>query len=109
MKALGLLTILIFLSSCMEAASNGRHTASSDQEISGGGQNGPGGNNAVGNENPMDPSNVQRIDAKVEIRHLIEPKIDDNSPGGAYTRKLTIPKNYDGYLYLAGINVSTLA
>ncbi|MEX1098994.1 MAG: hypothetical protein WEB87_01125, partial [Bacteriovoracaceae bacterium] len=31
------------------------------------------------------------------------------SPGGSYTRKLTIPKNYDGFLHVAGINISTLA
>jgi len=47
--------------------------------------------------------------AKVEIRHLVEPKIDDNHDGGAYLRKLTLPKNYDGYLYVAGLNISTLA
>jgi hypothetical protein len=54
-------------------------------------------------------STDEEIIPKVEIRHLIEPKIDDDDTGGDYTRKLTIPKNYHGLLYLAGINVTTLA
>jgi hypothetical protein len=47
-------------------------------------------------------------DPKVELRHLIEPKVDDNSTGGTYLRKMTLPKNYDGLLYVAGININTL-
>lgn len=55
---------------------------------------------------------------KVEIRHLIEPNLsyDPNyssgtgyAGGGSYVRKLTLPKNYQGKLYLAGININTLA
>lgn len=58
------------------------------------------------------------IPPKVEIRHLIEPNLstDPNySPGtgyaggGSYVRKLTLPKNFQGRLYLAGINIGTLA
>lgn len=47
-------------------------------------------------------------EAIVEIRHLIEPKIDDDSDGGTYLKKLTIPKNYNGLLYVAGLNISSL-
>lgn len=55
---------------------------------------------------------------KVEVRHLIEPNLstDPNySPGtgyaggGSYVRKLTLPKNYAGRLYVAGINIGTLS
>ena len=55
---------------------------------------------------------------KVEIRHLIEPNLSTDttystgtglSGGGSYVRKLTIPKNFAGRLYLAGINFGTLA
>ncbi|MBL7665871.1 MAG: hypothetical protein JNM93_12115 [Bacteriovoracaceae bacterium] len=40
--------------------------------------------------------------AKVEMRHLVNPY------DGTYTRKLTIPKNYRGELYLSGLNFQTL-
>jgi hypothetical protein len=55
---------------------------------------------------------------KVEVRHLIEPNLSTDptySPGtgyaggGSYVRKLTLPKNFQGRLYVAGINIGTLA
>src|SRR5690606_30110121 len=52
---------------------------------------------------------TEEINPQVEIRHLIEPKIDSDSNTGAYVRKLTIPKNYEGFLYVAGLNVSSLS
>jgi hypothetical protein len=54
----------------------------------------------------------------VEIRHLIEPNLSNDPTystgtgiggGGSYVRKLTLPKNFAGRLYVAGINVGTLA
>lgn len=58
------------------------------------------------------------IPPKVELRHLIEPNLSTDptyssgtgyTGGGSYLRKLTLPKNYAGRLYLAGININTLA
>lgn len=58
------------------------------------------------------------VNPTVEIRHLIEPNLstDPNyssgtgyAGGGSYVRKLTLPKNYAGKLYLAGINIASLA
>lgn len=55
---------------------------------------------------------------KVEIRHLIEPNLSTDptytpgtgyAGGGSYVRKMTLPKNFQGRLYLAGINIGTLA
>ena len=40
---------------------------------------------------------------EVELTHFIDPF------DGSYTRKLTLPKNYDGQLYIAGLNTGTLA
>lgn len=54
---------------------------------------------------------------RVELRHLIQPNFKGATRysngiglngGGSYVTKLSLPKNYDGYLYLAGINVSSL-
>lgn len=60
------------------------------------------------------PDNIGSINnpievVKVELRHLVEPKLDEQETGGDYLRKLTIPKNYSGFLYVAGVNVSSLA
>lgn len=100
-------TLLLF-ASCTEVASN--RQMSSGQGVSGGGDPvSGGGNGAIPGGDGIDPDSVEEIEAKVEIRHLVEPKIDDARPGGTYTRKLTIPKDFDGHLYLAGINVATLA
>ncbi len=55
---------------------------------------------------------------KVEIRHLIEPNLSTDltyttgtgySGGGSYVRKLTLPKNFAGRLYVAGINIGSLS
>lgn len=55
---------------------------------------------------------------KVEIRHLIEPNLvsfsgysngTGQAGGGSYVRKLTLPKNFAGRIYLAGINVGSLS
>ena len=63
-------------------------------------------------------SGSSSIPPKVEIRHLIEPNLSTNpnyssgtgyAGGGSYVRKLTLPKNFAGKLYLAGINIASLA
>ena len=40
---------------------------------------------------------------EVELTHFVDPF------DGSYTRKLSLPKNYDGELYIAGLNIGTLA
>src|SRR5690606_3408071 len=54
---------------------------------------------------------------RVELRHLIQPNLQGTSRfsngtglngGGSYVTKLTLPKNYAGFLYLAGINITSL-
>lgn len=56
----------------------------------------------------------------VEIRHLVEPAISTAdypnyytgtglAGAGTYVRKLTLPQNYAGLLYLGGLNISSLA
>lgn len=64
------------------------------------------------------PNTATAILPKVEIRHLIEPNLSTVASynpgtgyagGGSYVRKLTLPKNFAGRLYLAGINIGTLA
>lgn len=91
--------LILSLVSCLDSTVPERNLAS--QGVGSGGS---------GTGSVIDSDDVVAEDVvKVEIRHLIEPKIDDSGDGGEYKRKMTIPKNYNGLLYLAGINVSSLA
>lgn len=95
--------------SCEDIASNRRVDLAGD-EI----QGGSGGGTTIGGGNSVNPIDQALNDAEtveaptVEITHLVEPKVDDTGEGGTYLKKLTIPKNYNGLLYLAGINVATM-
>lgn len=99
----------IIFSSCDDVPRTAQRTFQNSGSTSGGGGSGnipDGANTAISSTSKE--ATVIEIDPTVEIRHLVEPKIDDDDDGGTYTRKLTLPKNYDGLLYLAGINVNTL-
>lgn len=114
-KFLGLALVMNFvLTGCMptDVASTPRRLASA---TIGNGQT--GGSNAGDGDDTLDDSDIS-LPPKVEIRHLIEPNLaaDANyssgtglSGGGSYIRKLTLPKNFAGKLYVAGINISTLS
>jgi hypothetical protein len=93
----------LFFTGCFEAANNTRLPGTSSEIVGPG--TGGGSNSAIN----IALNNAETVEeAVVEIRHLIEPKIDENGDGGTYLKKLTIPKNYDGLLYVAGLNISTL-
>ena len=97
--------LITMLVSCLQAPTNSR---SDSADFEGSSENTGNVDGAI----PGDIGEILNLDdsfAAVEIRHLIEPKLDDESDGGTYDRKLTIPKNYSGFLYLAGLNVSTLS
>lgn len=40
---------------------------------------------------------------KIELNHIVDPYLK------SYRKKVTIPKNYSGYLYLSGINIRSLS
>jgi len=110
MKSIIILTFLSFaLVSCNTAVTGfdpTRDIASED----GGGINPGGGNGAGQSDDPLQDAIDNAVESPpvVEIRHLVEPKVDSLTSGGAYLKKLTLPKDYRGKLYLAGINISTL-
>ncbi len=117
-KILGQCLVLVMaLSSCVGSnvastrsgaqLSNDVTTSGSGSGVSSGATDGTG--NTVGTGTTLPPT--------VEIRHLIEPNLTTDTTystgtglagGGSYVRKLTLPKNYGGRLYIAGINISTL-
>lgn len=80
----------------------------------------PKGSSSTGNPAGSTSSGVgggEVLPPKIEIRHLIEPNLSTDTNystgtgaagGGSYVRKLTLPKNFAGRLYVAGINVGTL-
>lgn len=99
------LFIFVF-TSCLEVADTTRQFDTAVENANQGGTGG-NGNGAVNDDDSLGGDN--EVVSKVEIRHLIEPSIDEDSTTGDYKRKLTIPKNYNGKLYIAGINISTLS
>ncbi len=76
------------------------------------------GTTVGGSTGGVTPPPPTSLGPTVEIRHLIEPNLSYDpsystgtgfAGGGSYVRKMTLPKNYAGKLYLAGINIGTLA
>ena len=102
----GLLTLMLsvnlMLSSCVQGVSSARSKLSSKLALSNtkspGTINGPTGINPDGTTT-ADPTLFTQ---RVELSHLVDPF------DGTYKKKLTIPKNFKGNLYLAGLNVSAL-
>ena len=90
---------LVLASSCVEnsgvRAKASKVGSSLTGDKSGGSSALPDGS-GVGTTDPL-----QSI--KVELSHLVDPF------DGTYKKKLTIPKNYKGYLYIAGLNVAALS
>jgi len=85
-------------------------SASQGSSTSGSGQGATDTSTSLGNGTTLPP--------KVEIRHLIEPNLSTDltytsgtgyAGGGSYVRKLTLPKNFAGRMYVAGINVASLS
>ena len=77
-----LLFMLNFLGSCIEAA--GTRQSISGSGVSGGGEAGSG-NNIMEEEDEDDDDDTEET-VKVELRHLVEPKVDDRRVDGASKR-----------------------
>lgn len=101
-----LLLLGLTLSGCMpESARTGRKGGSAQDVHGGGGSNNGGGNNAGPGEGTLDGTLLDSLteSGKVELRHIIDPE------SGNYRTKVTIPKNFNGYLFLSGLNVTSLS
>ena len=110
------LVMMIFVTGCMPADMPTTQRANIGTGTTGGSC--PSGSNCAGTTTGGTTGTDTAILPKVEIRHLIEPNLTTEtsySPGtgyaggGSYVRKLTLPKNFSGRLYLAGININTLS
>lgn len=107
------LAMMIFISGCLPSD---LATSQRMSQINPG--NCPLGLNCSTGEQDSSIGSGTSLPPKVEIRHLIEPNLSFDSSystgtglssGGTYVRKLTLPKNFAGRLYLAGINFSSLS
>lgn len=109
-----LLVMIFIITSCTPTSTN--RGLSSDQgsiSTSSGSQSGASSGATDGSSS----TTTTTLPPKVEIRHLIEPNLSydtsyqtgtGQASGGSYVRKLTLPKNFAGKLYVAGININTL-
>lgn len=93
-----LMTTFLFVS-CVEN-SGVRGKTKTGASLSGGSSNSNGANSLPNGTGLGTGDNLQSV--KVELSHLVDPF------DGTYKKKLTIPKNFKGNLYLAGLNVAAL-
>ena len=112
-KLLSNLLVMSFITGCMPSDIGSIQKSNLGNDITC-----PVGSNCAAGEPGRTIGSGTSLPPKVEIRHLIEPNLSTDlnystgtgqSPGGTYVRKLTIPKNFGGRLYLAGININSLA
>lgn len=118
-KSLSLLLVMMFIiTSCNPVAApiSKRDLASEGSISNSGGSNSGSNGGATNDDNTLGDGTT--LPPKVEIRHLIEPNLSYDptyqtgtglASGGSYVRKLTLPKNFAGKLYVAGINIGTLS
>lgn len=114
-KILAQLLVMIFITGCLPSDIPSAQKATQTA----GNANCPLGQTCLGGEGDDGISNGStNVLPKIEIRHLIEPNLKTDtsystgigtSGGGSYVRKLTIPKNFAGRLYVAGINIGSLS
>lgn len=97
---LTIVTLCLVLTSCVENSGVKGKTAKSGSNLS----SGSGGNGSGSSAIPTDTSTSDQVlqSTKVELSHLVDPF------DGTYKKKVSIPKNFKGNLYLAGLNVSAL-
>jgi hypothetical protein len=75
-------------------------TAKNGSSLSAGSGGSGSGAGAIPTDDTSTDTALQSI--KVELSHLVDPF------DGTYKKKVSIPKNYKGFLYIAGLNVSAL-
>ncbi|MEA9356324.1 hypothetical protein SHI21_08930 [Bacteriovorax sp. PP10] len=97
---LTLVTLSLVLSSCVENSGVKGKTAKSGSNLTSGSGGSGSGAGAIPSDNTSTDTALQSI--KVELSHLVDPF------DGTYKKKVSIPKNYKGFLYIAGLNVSAL-
>nr|BDT28887.1 hypothetical protein BHI3_23530 [Bacteriovorax sp. HI3] len=91
----------LLLTSCIENSGVRAKKTLTGSGLTGTGGTGSG-SGSLPNGSGVGSSDTTLQSVKVELSHLVDPF------DGTYKKKLTIPKNYKGNLYLAGLNVGAL-
>lgn len=98
-----LFSLILLVTSCVEGTAVRRGLASSKSTGLAGAANGSTTNSGAIGGGSSTTTDSTLISQRVELSHLVDPF------DGTYKKKLTIPKNFKGYLYLAGLNISALS
>lgn len=97
-----IILINLFFTSCV-APESARTSRSGSDTVTEGDRGADNGGNGAG---PSDGNNVDSTQtltsAKVEITQIVDPNT------GTFRKKVSIPKDFEGYLYLSGLNISSL-
>ena len=106
---ISMLIIVSLLGSCIQnpSASRGRPRNNIEDETKLANPNGPDSNdnNATQTENPFKNSTLLDTileTGNAELIHVIDPRT------GSFKKKVTIEKNYAGFFYLSGLNITSL-
>ena len=97
-----LLSLCMLQLSCVDGASSKR-TKKSDQSLTGSGNGDGSGRGAGADDGSLADGSVDLSTGRAELRHIVDPF------DGTYKTKVTIPKNFTGYLYLSGLNITSLS
>jgi hypothetical protein len=95
-----LLALALVSVSCVQGTATRAKLATKSSGLSKTGTGSSSGSGAVDTSTGTTDSTL--MSQKVELSHLVDPF------DGTYKKKLTLPKNFKGNLYLAGLNVSAL-
>jgi hypothetical protein len=92
---------MLVMASCLNAPNSVRNIASTNTKLSTGSGSATNGTGtpAVSDTTTVTSAGMSQI---IELSHLVDPFT------GTYKKKITIPKNYKGYLYIAGLNLQAL-
>lgn len=91
----------LILSSCVQNSSSGGRTKTTSGSSLTGTKNSATGAGSLPNNTGVGTGSASQS-VKVELSHLVDPF------DGTYKKKVSIPKNYKGNLYLAGLNISAI-
>lgn len=91
----------LILSSCVQNSSSGGRTKTSTGSSLTGTKNSATGAGSLPNNTGVGTGDATQS-IKVELSHLVDPF------DGTYKKKVSIPKNFKGNLYLAGLNISAI-
>jgi hypothetical protein len=105
-KLILICSLLISLTSCIEDPGLNRRSDFNNllsETGDGSGTSGGTGQGAGPGDGGIGNGASTEIAPKIEIRHFVNPRT------GNFVRKLTIPKNFSGKLYLSGLNIGSLS